>query len=108
MISARMASTNRIGWMMAPPAIAITSSTTPRMSHSMRSSFRCETAATGLPARADSGIRYVGRGLDLDEHPRVQEGADPIHRGHRADVAEHLPVRAAEVLPARDVSDEQP
>src|SRR5919197_1436571 len=32
---ARMPSTNRIGWMMAPPAMAITSSTMPRINQSI-------------------------------------------------------------------------
>src|SRR3954463_5053354 len=38
-------------------------------------------------------------GLDLDQHRRVHETADPDHRAGGPDLVEHLAVRAADLLP---------
>ena len=47
--------------------------------------------------------------LDLDQHPRVDQRGDADHRGGRPDVAEHLAVRAADLVgSARDVDDVHP
>src|SRR5215467_10085593 len=44
--------------------------------------------------------------LDLDQHRGIDEGLHLHHRGRRRARGEELAVRAAVVLPARDVGDE--
>src|ERR1022692_334114 len=56
----------------------------------------------------DAHARAVGDGLDLDQHPRVDQGRYPDHGRGRHDVAERGAVGPPVLLPARDVGDEHP
>src|SRR3954454_12870792 len=57
---------------------------------------------------SDRGLIHVCHGLDLHEHPRVDERSDLHHRRHRCERAEAIAVRAADLVGAGDVGDVHP
>jgi len=57
---------------------------------------------------ATSRTDDVRDGLDLDEHPRVEERLHLDHRRHRRVFAEALAVGSADLLGAADVRHEHP
>src|SRR6185436_2934516 len=67
--------------------------------------LRARVQAARLRTDPERALAHDRVRFDLDEHRRIDQAADLDHASRRADVAEELAVRAADLLPFGDVRD---